>query len=169
MNVRAEILKEHSKVQALKIARYACSSPYNFDELMKCFMADDYQVSQRAAWSLDWAARNEPSMILPYIGDLVTQIQNDKVHPSVIRHSLRILEDVDIPEVFHGDVMNACFNFLESASTPAAIKVFSLTTLRNLAGYYPEIKKELKLIIEERWPHESKAFKSRGRTILASL
>ena len=49
MNLRDEILKEHSKQHALKIAEYACQSKSNFKELMRCFLDDEYRLSQRAA------------------------------------------------------------------------------------------------------------------------
>jgi hypothetical protein len=44
-----------------------------------------------------------------------------------------------------------------------------MTTLFNLSRFYPEIKNELKLIIEGRWNHETAAFKSRGKHILKAL
>ncbi len=169
MIIRDEILKEHSRTQALKIASYACASKKNFRELMKCFMSDEYRVAQRAAWSVGWAARKNPEMIVPYIKDLVSQIQRTDVHPAVLRNSVRILELIEIPEIFHGQVMNACFQFIETPSTPIAVKAFSLTTLYNLSKYYPEIKHELKLIIEENWDHETAAFRSRGRKILSMI
>jgi hypothetical protein len=65
--------------------------------------------------------------------------------------------------------MNACFGFIENPTIPIAIKAFSLTTLYNLCKTYPEIKPELKLIIEDRWDTETAAFKSRGKKILANL
>jgi hypothetical protein len=80
-----------------------------------------------------------------------------------------VLEAIEIPEVFHGDVMNACFKFIETPSTPVAIKASSLTTLFNLSKIYPEIKQELKTIIEDRMDNETAAFKSRGRKILKAL
>ncbi len=166
MNIREEILKEHSKANALKIAAYACSSPKAFSELMACFMDKEYRLAQRAAWSVSFASQQNPELLKPYIGDLVFQIQQKDVHPAVIRNSIRILEQIKIPAQFHGEVMNTCFQFIETPSTPAAIKAFSLTLLFNLSSEYPEIKQELKLIIEERWQFESGAFKSRGRKIL---
>ena len=63
--------------------------------------------------------------------------------------------------------MNACFGFVESPSKPNAIKASSLTIIFNLSKQYPEIKQELKLIIEERWDTETAAFRSRGKKILA--
>jgi hypothetical protein len=60
------------------------------------------------------------------------------------------------------------FSFIETPTTPIAIKAFSLKTLQNLAKRYPEIKAELKLIIQERWETETAAFRSRGKKILNS-
>lgn len=170
MNIKEEILGgEHSKEQALRIARYACSSKQRFKQLIGCFMENDYRLSQRAAWSVSWVAKMQPAMITPYIGNLVAQLQNTKAHPAVIRNTVRILQAMEIPETYHGEVMNACFQFIETPVTPVAIKAFSLSALFNLSKIYPEIKTELKLIIEERWETETAAFRSRGKKILAKL
>ena len=169
MNLQAAILAEHSKEHALEIAHYACASKKHFKELMQCFMSNDYRLAQRAAWSVSWAAKQQPAMVMPYIKDLVAVLTKPGVHDAVVRNSVRVLESIPIPEAFHGEVMNACFNFIESPTTPIAIKAFSLTTLFNLSKVYPEIKPELKLIIEERWDQEGPAFKSRGRKILKAL
>jgi hypothetical protein len=108
-------------------------------------------------------------MIKPYIKELVAQLQRKDVHNAVIRNSVRILKDIEIPETLHGEVMNACFGFADNPTTPVAIKTFSLVTLFNLSQHYPEIQQELKLIIEERWDSGTAAFKSRGKKILKAL
>jgi len=169
MIIRDEILREHSCENALKIATWACSSKKNFKELMKCYLDKEYRLSQRAAWSVSWAARKKPEMIQPYIKELVAQLQRKDVHNAVIRNSVRILEDLEIPEEFHGEVMNTCFGFIENPSTPIAIKSFSLSVLFNLSKHYPEIVNELRLIIEERWETETAAFRARGKKILKAL
>lgn len=166
MNLREEILKEHSKSHALKIASYACESKKNFSELMKCFLNEDYRLSQRAAWSVSWAARKKPDFVVPHIKDLVASLHKKNVHDAVIRNAVRVLQEIDIPEKFHGRVMEACFQFIEKPSTPVAIKAFSLTVLYNLSRLYPEIKPELKLIIEDAWEHETAAFKARAGKML---
>jgi hypothetical protein len=171
MNIREELLKEkiHLKTQALKISEYACSSPAHFKELMQCFLNNEYRLAQRAAWSVSWASKKKPEMIKPYIKDLVAQLKRNDVHNAVIRNSVRILEAVEIPEKYHGEVMKACFNFIEQPAAPIAVKAFSLTTLFNLSKFYPEIKDELKLIIETNWDNETAAFRSRGKKILQAF
>lgn len=171
MNIKEELLKQqiHFKADAIRITEYACSSAKRFKELMDCFLSNEYRLAQRAAWSVSSATRSKPDLIAPYIKHIVAQLRRTDVHNAVIRNSVRILEDIAIPEEYHGDVMNACFAFIEKPATPAAIKAFSLTTLYNLSMQYPEIKAELKLIIEERIDNETAAFKARVRKILKMI
>ena len=65
--------------------------------------------------------------------------------------------------------MNICFEYINSPDEAVAIKAFALTVLDNLSKQYPEIKAELKTIIENRWDYESAAFKSRAKKILQKL
>ena len=171
MNIREELLKDkiHLRAHALKISAYACSSPKHFAALMQCFLSNEYRLAQRAAWSVSWAAKQNPQLIKPYIKDLVAQLSRKDVHDAVIRNSVRILQQIEIPESLHGEVMKNCFDFIASRSTPVAVKAFSLTTLFNLSKLYPEIKNELKLLIEEGLPHETAAFKSRAKKIIRSI
>jgi hypothetical protein len=49
------------------------------------------------------------------------------------------------------------------------VKAFSLSILSNLSADYPEIRGELKIIIEEQWEHATPAFRSRAKKILKSM
>jgi hypothetical protein len=167
--LREEILKEHSKEHALSIANYACQSKTNFKELMNCFLDDEYRLAQRAAWGVCFAAKKKPEMIYPHIKELVSVLHKKNVHDAVIRNAVRVLQDIEIPKKYQGEVMDACFQFLEKPMTPVAIKAFSLTTLFKLSETYPEIKPELKLIINDRLDYETAAFKSRAKKILPKL
>ena len=171
MNIREALLKDkiHKKEQALIITSYACASDKNFEELMNCFLSNEYRLAQRAAWSVSWAAQKYPDLITPYIKDLIAQLPRKDVHNAVIRNSVRILQKINVPEDIHGELINSCFSFIESNETPVAIKAFSLTTLFNLLKIYPDIGNELKLLIDERWNHETIAFKQRAKPILQYL
>lgn len=79
---------------------------------------------------------------------------------------MRLLQDVDIPVKLHGELMNTCFAYIADPQEKVAVKAFSLTVLQNFSRHYPGIKNEMKLIIEERWEHETAAFRSRAKKIL---
>ncbi|MEJ7671291.1 MAG: hypothetical protein WKF59_00845 [Chitinophagaceae bacterium] len=71
-----------------------------------------------------------------------------------------MLQYVDIPENFQGEIMEICFSYVASPTEPVAVKAFSLTVLANLAKQYPEIMPEIKMLIDEQLPHQTAAFKA---------
>ena len=169
MDLQEAILEEHSKAQCDRIVRYVGKDKKKFAALMKLFFTGEYRVVQRAAWPVSVCVEKHPLLIGPYFKKILDYMQEPGTHEAVWRNSVRLLQFVDIPKRYHGRVMSSCFEFISDPQTPIAVKADSLTVLDNLAGIYPEIKPELKLIIEERWPHETAAFRSRGKKILKKL
>jgi hypothetical protein len=166
MNLRKTILEEHSKAQCTKIVKWVSRSQKRFDELFNLFLNDEDIVKQRAAWPISYIVIAHPELIQKHFGKLIKNLRKPNLHDSVKRNSVRFLQHIDIPERFHGDVMDICFNYISSPSEAVAIKCFSLTVLKNLSEKYPDIKNELKLIIEERWNQETAAFRARAKKIL---
>lgn len=169
MDLKAALLKEHSKKQCDQITSFIGNNKKKFAELMSIFFKGEYRVTQRAAWPMSYCVRYHPELIKPYFYRLLKMLDKQETHDSVGRNILRLLQDVEIPKRFHGQVMNKCFEFISSADRPIAFKAFSLTILGNLAKEYPEIKQELKLVVEERWDYETAAFHSRARKLLKHL
>lgn len=169
MNIAEEILEKYSTDHAIAIATYAASSKARFKELMDCFASDDYRLSQRASWCVNWAAKKYPNMIAPYTDLLVERLQQPLANDSVQRNALRILNDTIIPEKHHGLLLNSCFAFIEDPKTATAVKAFSLHILRKLSQFYPEILPELQLIIEDKFNNETSAFKSAARQVLKRI
>ena len=171
MDISNELLKYQvqSKQQALAVAECAIASDSAMEELIRCLLSDDVRLTQRAAWSVSWVAQKRTASIKPYIGLLINQLDKPLSHNAIIRNSLRILQNIEIPDVYHGQLLNVCFNFIQNRETAIAVKAFSLQVLFNLSSRYPEIKNELKLIIEENMDYESAAFRSKGKHILAKL
>jgi len=166
MNIAEAILEKYSTEHAIAIATYAASSQARFKELMNCFASDEYRLSQRASWCVNWAAKKYPKMLEPYIDLLVERLQMPDANDSVQRNALKILNDTNIPEKHHGSLMNTCFTFIEEPKTATAVKAFSLHMLRKLSKFYPEILPELQLLIEDRIDNETPAFKSAAKQIL---
>ena len=169
MLLRQEILKEHSKAQCTKIVKWVGSNQQRFDELFGLFLNDEYRVVQRAAWPVSYAAIAQPSFIGKHWKKLINNLKKPNLHDAVKRNSIRLLQDIDIPEKFHGEIMNICFAYLESPAEPLAVKVFSMSVLAKLAKSYPEIAAELKLLIEDQLPHQTAGFKSRANKILKAF
>jgi hypothetical protein len=166
MDLLEALKKEHSKRQCERIVQYIGADPQRFAILMKLFFKGEYRITQRAAWPLSYCVRRYPGLIRPYFKPLLDHLAKKDLHVAVIRNTLRLLQDVPIPEKYHGRVMSACFDFLQAPDTAIAVKAFSLTVLEHLAKDYPDILPELQLIIAEQWDLATPAFRSRARKIL---
>lgn len=169
MELRETILAEHSKVQTNAIVKWVGNSQERFDALFHLFLKDEYRVVQRAARPLSYCIIERPQLIQKHFKDLVTNLHNPNLSGAVKRNTLRLLQHVSIPEKFHGEFMNLCFDYIASPTEAVAVKAFALTILQKIAQYYPEIKDEVKIIIEDRWEVESPAFKSRAKKFLAAF
>ncbi|MTI25180.1 hypothetical protein E1163_09525 [Fulvivirga kasyanovii] len=168
MDIRKELLKEHSKSNANRIARYISNDPTRFDVLMKLFLSNEYRVTQRAAQVVSMCAENHPGLIRPYLKQMILNLRND-VHDAVKRNTLRILQDIELQENLQGDMTDIGFQLLTSAREPVAVKVFAMTVLANICKKEPDLKNELQIIIEDQMPYASAGFISRGNKILKRL
>jgi len=169
MNIKDEILKEHSKAQCNKIVKWVGHSQQRFDELFHLFLTGEYRVTQRAAWPISYCVEMHPAFIKKNFTKLISNLQRPNRHNAVKRNTVRLLQYVDIPKKLQGRVMDICFGYVASPEEAVAVKAFSLTVLGNLAKLYPDIIPEIKLLIEEQLPNQTAAFKSRAKHFLTEI
>ncbi|MEM9389404.1 MAG: hypothetical protein AAGA02_02955 [Bacteroidota bacterium] len=168
MNIKNELLREHSKPQADKIAAYIGHDVERFKELIELLLDSEYRVSQRAAMVLSHSVDRHRELLTPHIERLVKNLRNT-VHIAVVRNTVRLLQFVDIPENLIGETADICFKLMESSDTPIAVKVFSMTVLANICEKEPDLKNELALLIEDQMPYGSAGFRNRGAKILKKI
>ncbi len=156
------------KEQVSIIVDYIGKDKVRFANLMNLFFSNDNRLSQRSAWVMSHCVDKNTALIIPYIDKLVKNlyVTNDD---ATKRNTLRILQLVDIPESLWGEVLEKCFEYLESNNEAIAIRAFSMTVAYNISQYIPEIKPELKGLIEEIIIYGSAGLRSRGNTILKKL
>lgn len=167
MKLREHLLKNYNKDGCLRIVKWVGNNQQRFDKLFALFTGDEYRVIQHAAWPVSYCVIAHPELIKKHFKKLISNLKKSGVHSAVKRNSIRLLQEMDIPQKFHGDIMTLCFNYVADPEEAIAVKAFSLTVLQNLSKHYPEILPELKTIIEDRWNFETPAFKSRAKKILA--
>ncbi len=169
MDLREQILKEHSKSQTLKIVKWIGGDQARFNQLLKIFLHDEPMVVQRAAWPMSNCVIAHPVFIRKHLKAILDNLDRPGIHDAVRRNTIRILEEIEIPKAFEGRVMDLCFRYVSDPKEKAAVKASSLTILQNLAKIYPEILPELKTMIEEQWDREGPAFRARARRILKKI
>jgi hypothetical protein len=168
MDIRKEVLKAHSKPQTDKIVKYVGKNPERFKDLITNFLQGDYRVTQRIAWPLSYCVCNHPELIKPYLQKTLTMLDKPGIHDAVKRNIMRLLQFVEIPKRLQGIAADKAFQLMDPRE-PIAVRVFSMTVLKNLALQEPDLKKELKLIIEDQLPYGTAAYQSRAKKVLKEL
>ena len=169
MNLVKALLKEHSKAQCNRIVEYIGTDKDRFEELVNVFITSTFRVTQRAAWPLSYCAEYHPELIKPHLKKLIHNLKRPGLHDAVKRNTVRLLQFISIPKSLQGVTAQVCFDLLQNRKEPIAVRVFAMTVLSNIAKDQPELKSELKIIIEDNMPYGSAGFVSRGRKILKDL
>jgi len=168
MDIKKELLKEHSKTQTTKVVNYIGKDPKRFNMLIKMFLAGPYRVTQRAAWPLSYCVEAHPEIITPHLKSVLKMLDKKDAHDAVKRNILRFLQHIEIPKRFYGIVTDRCFALMDPKE-PIAIRVFAMTVLGEIAKKEPDLKKELRIVIEDQLPFASAGFLSRSRKVLKGI
>ncbi len=169
MNIRLEILKENSKKQTLKVANYVGADKKLFAEIMKLFFANEYRVTQRIAAVVSVCFENHPELIKEYIKPMLLNLEKDNLHDAVKRNTVRVLQFIEIPKALQGLAFQNCMDLFRKPEEPIAVRVFAMTVLFNICKQEPDLRNELKIVIESQMPYGSTGFKNRGAKILKQL
>jgi len=162
--IKNTLYKEHVSV----IVDYIGNDADKFSKLMELFFSSDNRLSQRSAWVMSHCVDKNTDLILPYIKKLVKNLYVTD-EDAIKRNTFRILQLIDIPKPLWGEVLEKCFEYLESNNEAIAIRVFSMTVAYNISNHIPEIKPELKALIKEIIMYGSAGLKSRGNKVLKKL
>ncbi len=168
MDIKNELLKEHSKKQTTKVVNYIGQDPSRFNSLIKIFLEGPYRITQRAAWPLSYCVSAHPPLIKPHMKSVLKMLDKQDAHVAVKRNILRFLQDIEIPKRFYGSVTAKCFTLMDPKE-PIAVRVFAMTVLANIAKEEPDLKKELRIVIEDQLPYASAGYLARATKILKTL
>ena len=166
MSIQQLLEKEHSRPQTERVVGYIGKDEVRFAELMRVVLANQKTIAQRAAWCMSLVAIPSPYLFLPYLDRILRLMQQPNAHDSIVRNTLKILEQLQIPEHVQGELVDTCLGFIMEPNKPPAIKAFAISTLQNICRQHPELAPEIRIILTERIESEKPAFQSRARRFL---
>ena len=170
MDLKEEILKEHSRRQAEKIAGWIGNDKQKFSRLINLITQGEYAIAQRAAYPLSLVAEKNPKLAESQLHLLIDKCLNDKnVHDAVKRNVVRIMQFINIPEKLQAKAMNLCMDYLADPNETIAVRCFSMTVLANLAKLYPDIKHEVEEVINVSMKNSTPGLKARAKKVMKSL
>lgn len=169
MDIKKSLEEKYSKEGIISIRDYIGTDKQLFEELMQLFFSGEYLVAQRASWAMMHCADAYPELIEPYLKSILKYLRQEGLHDSIKRNSMRIMEKIDLSDELLGDAADIAFQYLAEPNEAVAIRVFSMGLIWNICQKEPDLRHELKLLIEEYLPYGSAGFKSRGKKILTAM
>lgn len=169
--------RENRKKYALMVINNSELLPKVLDIL---FNVND-KVSARAAWLLEFVAREDLNAILPYLDRITSEMH--KVHlDSAVRPIAKVCEYI-VEAYFHKKphqvkailtsthkerIIELSFDYLIT-DQKIAPQAYSMNTLFLLGKEFDWVHPELILILERGYPTGSAGYKARSRQLLAKL
>ena len=153
----------------MKIVRYVRADKKRFAELMKLFLGNEYRITQRSAWAVSYCVEEHHELITPYLKKMILNLKQPNLHDAVKRNTVKVLQDINIPKNLLGLSAEVCFTLLSSKTEPLAVKCYSISVLAKICKQEPDLKNELKLLIEEQLPYSTAGFKARARKVFKEL
>lgn len=165
MDIREQLLQEHSKENTHLIADYIGKNNKRYQELWELVRDGEPPLPQRGSWVLTQLPVSDR-----HVSEMITALENPGNHDAVKRHLLKILSMADIPEDHAAALFDRCLDWLSDPATAVAVKVYCMDIATTIALPYPELREELKVIIEDQMKHrKTMGILSRGRKMLKKL
>jgi hypothetical protein len=172
MNYPNQLLKEHSRANADRVLNHVLEDQKRVAALMDAFLAGEYRVVQRSAMVVGDLGRRNPDWLQPWHARMITAA-DPAPHPSVSRNVMRYFSELPlsaIDEENQGPLLDLAFRLTEDQTEAVAIRVFAMTVVFNFCTLYPELKDELRGIIELTIAEgTTPGFRSRGGKMLKEL
>ncbi|MFK7767180.1 MAG: hypothetical protein AB8B55_08155 [Mariniblastus sp.] len=170
MSIRSHLLEQHSRANADRILAMVLDNLDLLPELMACFFSDEITVAQRASQVVGDLGRQEPSLLLPWLEELVEATEKP-VHQAIRRNAVRYFSELDepIPSELETKMINLCGPFVSDPEVPTAIGAFAMQFIAVRADRYPTAAFKLCDDLRKRMPTASAGFQNRGRKLLKML
>ena len=171
MNLRVELLREHSARQTEMLTDYACLRRSHFEELLDVFFRGTPREKQLAADVLAMASTQRAAWLLPHLEALLAAAQHTTGHhPAVRRAVAKALQFISVPEEWQALAFDTCLAMLASPTEPVAIRTYALSAASRLAFPYPELAAEVLAAAERALTTtDSPAIRSRAARELPKL
>ena len=162
MQLREELLSEHSKAKAIEISAYIGNDPERFKELVDLLIDGDVKMVQRASYAMSHCTDRFPWLAQPHLPRLIAFAKSPP-HVSGKRNVTRLLQDCAMDEEVEGLAYELCWELARSPKEDIAVRACSLTVLGRIAMKYPELRTEVLGVAKDFMQTDSAGLISRAK------
>ena len=128
------------------------------------------EFAMRMSRVLSFCHESRPELVIPFKDELLNVLSTTK-HNSVKRNMLYIFQTAwnKLDEDDLGKLLDISFKHMENPVAEPALRMYSMNIIFATTSVYPELKNELRNIIEFHYEEGSAGFKAGSRKILKNL
>ena len=174
MNLEQELNKEYSLQHIEEVAAFINKNPQYIKKNVELMLFGDTKTSQKASWVLTKFNIFSNIELISHLDFIIKNLNNnrhDAVYRSLARYFSIITKDYSdfLNDKQIDFIIDFSFSRLINIKEKAAIRAFSMFSLKNLAHLRPWVKDELILYIENNMANSLPSFQSSGRRVLKEL
>ncbi len=132
------------------------------------FLLDEFKLASRCAWFLSDIGMHDANLLSEYLDFFFKkrkEIETFNFESAFIKY----WTICGIPEIHEGEALDIAFGYLTNPKTKVHIKTLSASLVFELSKKYPDLKNELKIILEEEKERNSISFRHRANKLLKQL
>lgn len=115
----------------------------------KLMFSKDPQKSMRAAWLMTHAAFKYPELVKKQLPYIIKLLEQPNLHTGTIRSSIRLFQELDLPEKYVSKMFDLCLNYTKNSTLPHGVRAFAINVLGIICKKYPDLKHEVLLVLNE--------------------
>jgi hypothetical protein len=149
MNYAERLEIRQSRALTTAIAKHVGDDYTRFKELAKLVFGTDKILQQRAAWPFSEIILTHHNWLKAYWKKCAEVLKDESLHEALHRNLLRCLQVVEIPEDYQASILDTCLKAIMSERRAIAVRAFSISVAAAICKEQPELKRELRLILNE--------------------
>lgn len=166
--LRKRILTAGSGSEWRTLGREVATDPEGYTIILELLASPHERICKYAGYVYSHAGEAAPERVVQHLAELVPLLDAD-VHPATRRALMRSLSFVQLPEQWLGPVLDRCFGYLEDVEEKTAVRAFAVDIIYQNSAAYPELRAELKSLLEWCLPSASAGLRSKARRLLPRL
>ena len=165
-----EYLTDSSKINAVITSGAILKNKILLKSFFEMAYSEEEKYSVRASYVICHLSKVKSDLIEPHTKQIILKL-SELNNSGVKKNFLKIFESYILikEDELLGILIDVCYSFLLKPSESLATRIYSMQIIFNAAKEIPELKTELKLVLEEILIEEIPSLSQRAKRLLKSL
>lgn len=146
IDLKAILIGSRSDLKAHALAKIVLEKGIE-KELVTYALDKDPVLSSRAMWVVDHCGDLDHERIKPFHSQLINNLKNKNLSSGSIRRTLSLFQEHSVPVKHESFMLDTCFAYIKNPSEAIAVRAFAITVVFNISKPYPELLKELEMVL----------------------